>query len=194
MSTRADAAHVTGERIVDAMLVRLRDTPYERIRLDDVAADAGVTVQTVLRRFDNKPGLMNTTVERELGRIIAAREAAARAGAADTIQALVAHYENYGALILKTYSEAPLVPGLPEIAARGREYHVDWCRRAFADHLAPEVDDDTRRRRLAQIVAMCDATTWRVLRFDGSLSPNQVEVALIELLTPLLRSGALARG
>ena len=54
MSARAELAELTGERIVDAMLGRLRGTPYERIRLDDVAADAGVTVQTVIRRFGGK--------------------------------------------------------------------------------------------------------------------------------------------
>ncbi|CDK00530.1 hypothetical protein MIC448_260028 [Microbacterium sp. C448] len=140
MSARADAAALTGERIVDAMLERLRTTPYELIRLEDVASDAGVTAQTVIRRFGNKPVLMTTTVERELGRIVARREAAMRASPAETMRALVEHYEDYGLLILKTYSEAPLVPGLPELAAHGRAYHVDWCRRAFAAHLAPPTE------------------------------------------------------
>lgn len=186
MSARADAAELTAERIVDAMLERLRTTPYERIRLEDVAADAGVTSQTVIRRFGSKPMLMTTTVERELGRIVTRREASIRETRAQTISALVSHYEEYGLLILKTYSEAPLVPGLPELAARGRAYHVDWCRRAFADHLAAGLDDATRRRRLAQIVAVCDATTWRILRVDGDLTPQDTERAITELLTPLL--------
>lgn len=184
MTGRAKDAELTAERIVDAMLTRLRSTPYEHIRIDDIAADAGVTGQTVIRRFGSKPALMNATVERELGRIVAAREAAAHASALDTIRALVLHYELYGALILKTYSEAPLVPGLPEITARGREYHVDWCRRAFP--LEPTLTESDRARRTAQIVAICDATTWRILRFDGGLGPAETEIALRELLLPLL--------
>lgn len=187
MSARAEAAELTAERIVDAMLERLRTTPYERVRLEDVAADAEVTSQTVIRRFGNKPKLMTATVERELGRIATRREAAMRASPAQTIRALVDHYEDYGLLILKTYSEAPLVPGLPELAARGRAYHVDWCRRAFVDHLAVGLDEATRRRRLAQIVAVCDATTWRMLRVDGDLTTQATERAITELLTPLLR-------
>jgi len=166
------------------MLVRLGSTPYEHIRLEDVAADAGVTGQTVIRRFGSKAALMNATVERELGRIVVAREAAAHASPDETIHDLVVHYEFYGALILKTYSEAPLVPGLPEIAARGRAFHVDWCRRAFA--LDPSLPEPERLRRSAQIVAICDATTWRILRFDGGLDPAQTEMALKELLLPLL--------
>ncbi|MCK6067245.1 MULTISPECIES: TetR/AcrR family transcriptional regulator [Microbacterium] len=186
MSARADAAESTAERIVDAMLARLRTTPYERVRLEDVASDAGVTVQTVIRRFGSKPGLMTTTVERELARIAATREAAARSTPTETIRALVAHYEEYGLLILKTYAEAPLVPGLADIAGRGRAYHVDWCRRTFAPHLDPELDEATRARRSAQIVALCDATTWRVLRIDGDLDPGATERALTEMLLPLL--------
>ncbi|WP_167756900.1 TetR/AcrR family transcriptional regulator [Leifsonia flava] len=186
MSARADSAELTGERIVDAMLARLRGTPYERIRLDDVAADAGVTVQTVIRRFGGKAGLMTSVVEREFGRIVAARDAGDQRSVASTVSALVEHYEVYGSLILKTYSEAPQIPGLAELVARGRAYHVDWCRRAFEDHLDPEADEETRRVRLAQVVAICDATTWRILRFDGALTPDETERALRELLAPLV--------
>jgi AcrR family transcriptional regulator len=186
MSVRAESAEATGERIVDAMLTRFADTPYERIRLDDVAADAGVAVQTVIRRFGGKPGLMTTVVERELGRIAAAREAAAQASVAATVEALVEHYEVYGALILKTYSEAPLVPGLVDLAARGRTYHVDWCRRTFEQHLDPSLDGATQRLRLAQIVAVCDATTWRILRADGGLTAAETATALRAFLAPLL--------
>lgn len=187
MSARADAAAQTGERIVDAMLEALRTTPYERVRLEDIASAAGVTVQTVIRRFASKPALMTATVERELVRIAARREAALSAEPAETVRALVEHYEDYGLLILKTYSEAPLAEGLPEIVARGRAYHVDWCRRAFVDHLADREDRVDQQRRLAQIVAICDATTWRILRFDGGLDAPETEQALSELLMPLLR-------
>lgn len=184
MSARAESAGRTGERILDAMLARFAGSPYERIRLDDVAADAEVTVQTVIRRFGGKSGLMVAVVERELARIIEAREVAGQEPPASVLAALVQHYERSGVLILKMYSEVSLVPGLPEIAARGRSSHVDWCRRVFADRLP--LDEQLRQRRLAQVVAVCDATTWRILREDGALTPPEVELALAELLDPLL--------
>lgn len=195
MDARADAAELTGERIVDAMLTRFESTPYERIRLEDIASDAAVTSQTVIRRFGGKPGLMVATVQREMGRIMAAREAAAHAPPAETLHALVQHYERYGRLILKTYAEAPLVPGLPELVTTARAYHVQWCRQAFADDLdvatgAATAGDGVRQRRLAQIAAICDATTWRILRDDGGLDTEQTEQALAELLMPLLRQPA----
>jgi AcrR family transcriptional regulator len=190
MTVRADAAERTGERIVDAMLTRYAELPYDRIRLEDVAADAEVTVQTVIRRFGSKHGLLAATVERELARLATARAAAMGEDPESTLHALVRYYEDNGALILKLYSEAHQAPGVPELAARGRAYHVSWCQEAFAEALPRRsMDTTTRARRLAQVVAICDATTWRILRVDGGLSPAQTEKALLELLLPLLPSG-----
>ena len=187
MTARAEAAERTGERIIDAMLTRYAGTPYDQIRLEDVASDAEVTVQTVIRRFGSKPGLLVATVEREFARIAADRAAAMGDSPVSTLHALVAYYEHHGSLILKLYAEAHQAPGVPELAARGRAFHVGWCREAFSDALEDDGDPTTRERRLAQVVAVCDATTWRILRFDGQLSPEQTETALLELLRPLLR-------
>lgn len=190
MTARAEAAEQTGERILDAMLRRYAETPYDQVRLEDVAADAGVTPQTVFRRFGSKPGLLVATVEREQAALARDRAAAMGEGPRDTVHSLVRFYEHHGALILKLYAEAHQAPGVPELAARGRRYHVAWCREAFADALEPGLDEATRDRRLAQVVAVCDATTWRVLRVDGGLSPEQTELALLEMLLPLLSESA----
>jgi hypothetical protein len=106
-----------------------------------------------------------------------------------TLHSLVRYYESYGVLILKLFAEAHQAPGVPELAARGRAYHVDWCRQAFSGRW-DRSEKATRQRRLAQVVAICDATTWQILRFDGDLSPEQTEKALLELLLPLLPSDA----
>lgn len=189
MTARAEAAARTGERIIDAMLGRYADLAYDRIRLEDVAADAGVTVQTVVRRFGSKHGLLAATVERELTQLAADRAAAMGVSPQVTVHSLVRHYEKHGALILKLYAEAGQVEGLPELAARGRAYHVAWCREAFSGFLGRLEDDTTRERRLAQAIALCDATTWRILRVDGDLSPDQTVQALLEMLLPLLAPG-----
>ncbi|HET7822822.1 MAG TPA: TetR/AcrR family transcriptional regulator [Ornithinibacter sp.] len=186
MTARAEAAARTGERIIDAMLARYAEVPYDRIRLEDVAADAEVTVQTVIRRFGSKDALLAATVERELTRLAADRAAALGESPQHTVHSLVGYYEDHGALILKLYAEAGQAAGVPELAARGRQYHVGWCREAFAEALGDGLDQPTRERRMAQVVAICDATTWRILRSDGRLSPAQTEVALLEMLLPLL--------
>ncbi|GAA4410792.1 hypothetical protein GCM10023168_30860 [Fodinibacter luteus] len=189
MEGRAASAERTRERVIDAMLGRFAAQPYDRIRLEDVAGDAGVTVQTVIRRFGGKPGLLTATVEREQARVVAAREPATPGRPAGTIADLVAHYERYGALILKVYAEADRVEGLPELAAAGRRYHLDWCRRAFEDDLAGPPGSPDRARRLAQVTVACDATTWRILRQDLGLDPEQTRLTIAALVEPALRRG-----
>ena len=57
-NARAESTEATGRRIVDAFLHRLMNHWFDEITLDQVAADAGVTVQTVVRRFGGKDGLL----------------------------------------------------------------------------------------------------------------------------------------
>lgn len=184
-TARARATEETGSRIVDAMLGRFARLPYDDVRLEDVAADAGVTTQTVIRRFGGKAGLMRATVERELGRIADARRAGAGQDPAEVVAELVTHYETYGALIVKTYAEAGTVEGLGPVVAAGRAYHLGWCRDTFGPHL-DGTDPATRERRLAQVTALCDASTWRILRVDAALDVEQTRLALAELVLPLL--------
>ncbi|HVW82267.1 MAG TPA: TetR/AcrR family transcriptional regulator [Mycobacteriales bacterium] len=186
MTARAQAAEKTAQDIADAMLRLFGSSPYEQIRLEDVATAAGVTVQTVLRRFGSKAALMCAVVERELA-VIANERAAAETGSLEqVIDELVRHYERYGELILKMYREAPLVEGLPELAAAGRAQHLRWCQTAFAARVKADLDPTTRKRRVAQFTAVCDATTWRILRKDRGLSAAQTCRALSELVAPLV--------
>jgi AcrR family transcriptional regulator len=185
MSQRAASVADTGDRILDATLARFAALPYDRIRLEDVATDAGVSLQTVLRRFRSKAGLICSMATRELGRIAETREQHEGASPARVVTDLVVHYERYGDLILKVYAEAGQVEGLAEIAHRGRAYHVRWCEQAFARSLQQVPEIEARRRRRAQLVALCDATTWRILRHDAGLDSEQIERALLELVLPL---------
>src|SRR5262249_52553150 len=50
-----------------------------------------------------------------------------------------------------------------------------------------------RQRRLAQLVAVCDVYTWKLLRRDAGLSRQQTELALAELLNPLSEAADDAR-
>ncbi len=184
MSRRAEAAADTGDRIVDAVLARFASLPYDRIRLEDVATDAGVSLQTVLRRFGSKAGLVTAMAARELSRIAETREQHRGEPPARVVADLVTHYEAYGDLILKVYAESAQVEGLAEIARHGRAYHVRWCEEAFAPALE-QLGEEPLRRRRAQLVALCDATTWRILRRDAGLEPSEIETALLELVLPL---------
>ena len=184
MSARADAVKETGDRILDATLSLFARLPVDRIRLDELASTAGVTVPTIVRRYGGKSGVIVALVQRELARLAARRTAHADDPLDDVIRDLVDHYERYGALILKVYSEAPLIDGLPDIAARARTYHVAWCRETFGRRISGEAS--LHARHLATAIAVCDATTWRILREDGGLDPAETREALLDLLRPII--------
>ena len=56
MTARAETAAATGERILDAAEELFWSRPLHKLHLQDVAAGAGVTVQTIIRRFGSKNG------------------------------------------------------------------------------------------------------------------------------------------
>jgi AcrR family transcriptional regulator len=185
MQARAEAAAATGERILDAAVEEFWERPVEDISLDEVARRAGVSVQTVIRRFGGKDGLFQAAAEREVGSIRDQRDQAPLGDAVGAVHVLIDHYEATGDRVLKLLTEEKSLPRLKEIVDVGRAVHRDWCARVFAQSLAGLKGVD-QRRRLAQLVAVCDVYTWKLLRRDAGLSRRQTELALVELLNPML--------
>lgn len=184
MGQRADAAAETGERILDVAVAVFWERPSDVMSLDEVAARAGVSVRTVIRRFGGKEGLLTAGVARELRRTRDERDQAPVGDTAGAVAVLVEHYEAMGERVLKLLAEEDRVPGLGPIVAAGRALHRDWCVRAFAPTLATLSGVD-RKRRLAQLVAVCDVYMWKLLRRDAGMSRLQTELALVELLNPM---------
>jgi AcrR family transcriptional regulator len=57
--TRAAAAELTKERVVEAMYERLRKAPASKISVDQVARDAGVARSTIYLVFESRAGLFD---------------------------------------------------------------------------------------------------------------------------------------
>jgi AcrR family transcriptional regulator len=185
MVARAQSAAATGERILDAAVEVFWELPTDQVSLEEVARRAGVTVQTVIRRFGGKEGLLTAAAEREAERVRRQRERAPVGDVRGAVRVLVAHYEELGERVLKLLAEEQRVAGLREITDRGRALHRRWCERVFAPAVAGRMGVE-RERRLAQLVAVCDVYTWKLLRLDYGLSRRQTELALVELLEPML--------
>jgi AcrR family transcriptional regulator len=184
MAARADAARATAGRIIDALVSLFLEQPLDQIRLADVAERAGVTVQTVIRRFESKNGLVVAATQHLMAQVGAQRNDVIPGDVAGAVANLVEHYERDGDLALRLLAEEPAIQELGSITDAARDLHRQWCARVFA----PTVDRLTgvqRRRRLAQLVAICDVYVWKLLRRDAGLSRAQTELALIEMLTPL---------
>src|SRR4051794_10314034 len=94
-TARAESAAATGRRIVDVFLKQLSEQWYDEIKLDHVADDAGVTVQTVVRRFGGKAGLLAAAV-REMGRRAKDRRATPPGDLEQLVRNLVGDYEQAG--------------------------------------------------------------------------------------------------
>jgi AcrR family transcriptional regulator len=185
LGARADAAAETVERILDAAAAVFWERPSDQISLEEVALRADVSVRTVIRRFGGKGGLLAAGVAREEQRTRAQRDLAPPGDIPAAVAVLVEHYETTGDRVLKMLAEETRVPGLTEVVDRGRTVHRDWCTRVFAPTVAG-LGGVERRRRLAQLVAVCDVYTWKLLRRDAGLSRRQTELALVELLTPMV--------
>lgn len=187
MSARAAATAATAERILDAAVELFWELPTDQIPLDEIAVRARVTVQTVIRRFGGKEALFAEAAARESERVRRQRDEAVPGDIAGAVRVLIEHYEAIGDRVLKLLAEEAHVPALQSIADQGRALHRQWCARVFAGAVA-RLQGLERERRLAQLVAVCDVYTWKLLRRDSGLSRDQTELALVELLNPILEA------
>jgi AcrR family transcriptional regulator len=187
MTARAESTERTGERILDAATSLFWERPTDELPLHLVAERAGVSVQTVIRRFGSKDGLLAAAVERGAQRVDAQRGEAPAGDLSEAVRVLLDHYEQMGDQVLRMLAEQTRVPGLTPIVEQGRAVHREWCRRVFEPTLAARPAGARRDRLLAQLVAVCDVQTWALLRHQAGLSRRQTEIALAELLTPLLK-------
>jgi len=187
MGVRAERAAETAERILDAFVALFWERPGLSFSLDEVADRAGVTVQTVIRRFGGRDGLMAAAAEREHARVARDRDPTAITDAAGAVRQLVEHYERDGDGAFRLLAAELHEPALAPLAERGRALHRDWCARAFGTWFE-RLDAAVRARRMAQVVAVCDVYTWKLLRRDAGLTRQDTETALLELLEPLLEA------
>ena len=58
MGARAEAAAEIGRKILCATMEAYRERFFDQVSLEDIAERAGVTVQTILRRYSSKDDLI----------------------------------------------------------------------------------------------------------------------------------------
>jgi AcrR family transcriptional regulator len=185
MSARADAAQATLDRVLTVAVELFTELPYEDVSLDAVAARAGVAKRTVLRRFGSKDALFGEAMQRAVGEMIQHRNAASVGDIEAAIANVVGQYERWGDNRLRLLAQEDRIPVVAEWVRGGREWHWGWVERVFAPLLEGE-SGATRKRHVAALVAVTDVYTWKLLRRDAGLSRDDVELALRELLAPLM--------
>ena len=186
MTARADAAARTGERILEAALELFWEAPTTDISLAAVAARAGVSARTVIRRFGGKEGLVAAAAEYQTTKVSAQRGEAPAGDIPAAVVVLVEHYEQLGDGVLRMLAAEESMPTLAPIVENGRRLHWEWCQRVFGPYLAA-FPARTRRQRLAEVVAVTDIYNWKILRRDASLSRTATQTTMTRMLTRLIQ-------
>ena len=191
MTARAEQVYGVRQRILTAARARFGTLPYEEVRLSDVAADAGVSPQTLHNHFSSKDGLLADTLQsfadafaEDIWTLRGKSEPGDVAGA---VRGLVRQYERLGDSNVRLLLLEQRSPAAAELLAAGRKAHQAWLGAMFGGRL-PD-DRVARGRALAALYAATDVGTWKLLRRDRGLS-RPATVAAMELLV----EGVLAAG
>ena len=179
-STRAESTEATGRRITEAFLARLMTQWFDEITLDNVAADARVTVQTIVRRFGGKEGLLTSAVT-TLSDWIRSQRAAPPGDMDQLVNNLVGDYEKTGDGVLRLLALETRHPALKAVLDLGRGEHRQWAENAFAA-LLERMEPGPRARALDALVIVTDVYTWKLLRRDMGRSLRATVATLQNLI------------
>jgi AcrR family transcriptional regulator len=183
---RAIAAKATGERILAVFRKAILEQWFEEIRLDDIAKSAGVTVQTVIRRFGSKDGLLKAAAA-QLGAEIRARRVSAVGNPTRAIQALAKDYEASGDLAMRMLAQEVRHAPIKKMTDIGREGHREWIAATFHPQLA-DMTASQRRKAIDQLVAASDVYVWKLFRRDMARSCAEYRSAVLHLVMAILPS------
>ena len=184
MQARAEATAATQERILAAAETAFDELPLNELTLAAVAERAGVSVQTVLRHFGSRDGLLMASLAYSSSKMGGDRDVEPNGDVEEILDVLVDHYEKFGDRILRWLSQEDSVPTLHLLTDVGRAYHLDWCKEAFAPALKG-LRGERRERRAFQLAALTDIYVWKILRRDRGLSVAQAKLAIREMVEPL---------
>jgi AcrR family transcriptional regulator len=181
MTARARSVEQTRTRILDAAFALHEERLAGDIALDDIAGRAGVSVQTVLRHFGNRDGLVRATVEHASTQVVEERRAPV-GDVPEAVRVIVEHYERRGDGVLVLLAQESAEGFVREITDRGRRMHREWVAAVFAPYLA----DDPDGSLLDLLVVATDVYTWKLLRRDRGLTRAATEARTLRLVEALL--------
>jgi AcrR family transcriptional regulator len=184
MVVRAEAAAATRERLLASAWRHFSERPYEQVRLAEVAADAGVTVQTLHLRFGTKDELFVAAWAWAVGPEGARRDAAPAGDIRAAVRLIYDSYERQGDAVLRMLAAEERIPAVHAMAESGRAWHRGWVERTFAPLLAG-VRGAARERRLVALVVATDLLVWKLLRREMGLDRATAERIVIEMVTAM---------
>jgi AcrR family transcriptional regulator len=183
-TARAAAAQATRDRIVDAAYELFLERWYDDVTLREIAARAGVALQTVVNHFGTKDAVLEAAIPVYEQRIRARRFSVPPDDIDAAISALVDDYEEMGDANIRALALEHRIPTLAEALTRGRRAHREWVEHTLPALIGPR-GGGARQRRIAQLAVATDVEAWKLLRRDHGLSRRQTETAIKELIQGL---------
>jgi AcrR family transcriptional regulator len=184
---RAVAAQDMENAIVSAFRDLLSERFYDEITLDDVAAAAGTTRQTIIRRFGNKSGVLTAFTQRVGEEIEAHRASAASGSVREAARVLVSDYETTGDMVIRLLALEGRIADIEPTLETGRAGHRKWVETTFAPRLQG-LDRTERRDRISQILVVTDVWTWFLLRKTQRKSVSETTRLIASMIDRLLQA------
>lgn len=188
MRSRADAAEQTAVRVMDAAIELWRERPYDGFTLQDVAARAGVSLSTVMRRFGSKEGLVEAVLTSDRVGTRSSRDAVAAGDLDGAVQMIVEDYEVNGDAVIRMLALEERIPIVRRVVQAGRAEHADWIARVLGPLLSRSAA--RRHRQCLQLVVATDVYTWKLLRRDRRLDVGEVRAVMRDLCRAILEGEA----
>jgi len=183
MVARADAASATRERLLVAAWRHFSEQAYESVRLANVAADAGVSAQTLHTQFGRKADLFVAAWLSFSDREAARRDAPV--GEVETaVRMIYESYESAGDAVLRVLAQEDRIPAIRKMTDSGRAGHRSWVAHTFAPQLR-KLSGAARERRLVALIAATDILVWKLLRREMCLPRRAAERVVIEMIDGL---------
>ena len=183
MTARARSTEETRRRILTATIDLHLQRPAAGIGLEDIATRADVSVQTILRHFGSRDGLVAAATAQAQEDVREERRTPVGDVAA-AVEVLMSHYEARGDSVLVLLAQEDTEAFAREITSGGKQLHRAWVAETFAPYLTDDDDDD--QSLLDLLVVATDVYTWKLLRRDRSLSRATTSARITRLVTALL--------
>lgn len=184
MASRAKAAEETRLRILRAAFDLQSQSLASDIGLAAVAQAAGVSVQTILRRFGSRDGLFDEAI-RYANETIAEERRAPVGDVAGALHVIVEHYERRGDFALMMLAQETTYEHVRRMSDAGKATHRAWVEEVFSPQLVP-LTPTLREETTDLLVVATDVYAWKLLRRDRGLSRIQTEQRLNTLVTAIL--------
>jgi AcrR family transcriptional regulator len=182
MRARAHAAAATRERILSAAWQHFAERPYDDVRLADVAAEAGVTVQTLHAGFGRKQELFVAAWQWFAIDVRTHREGARVGDVREAVRLLYDTYEQWGDATLRALAQEDRIAAVRQMTDSGRDYHRGWVQRTFAPLLGG-LRGAARERRLSVLILATDVLAWKLLRRDMQHPRARAEQIVLDMIT-----------